>query len=132
MTKTIMIVDDEQVVVDIARRKLTDLGYKVIGAYDGEEALRASRENLIDLILLDVEMPNMNGYTFMTEMDKVPAGKRPPVVVLTAHQGMEPVFRRHGVASYLVKPLRIEDILSKIREVLGESAPDGPGHPSTP
>ncbi len=126
MQKTIMIVDDEDIIVDIAKRKLTDLGYKVIGAGDGEEALRASRENLIDLILLDVEMPNMNGYTFIAELGKVPETERPPVVVITAHQGMEPVFKRHGIASYLVKPLRFDDIVLKIREVLGDPAQNGP------
>lgn len=130
MTKTIMIVDDEDVVVDIARRKLTDLGYKVIGAGDGEEALRMSRENLIDLILLDVEMPKMNGYTFITELDKVPSPERPRVLVLTAHQGMERVFKRHGIASYLVKPLRLDDLVLKIKEVLGEPVQNGPASSS--
>lgn len=119
MPKTILIVDDEDIVVDIARRKLIQAGYMVIGVGDGEKALQVLREGPVDLIVLDVEMPNMNGYTFMAEREKIPGGTSAPVIVLTAYDSMEPIFKRHGIRAYLQKPLQFQDLLVKIREVLG-------------
>jgi CheY-like chemotaxis protein len=119
MPKTILIVDDEEIVVDISRRKLIQEGYMVIGVGDGEKALQVLREGPVDLIVLDVEMPNMNGYTFMGEREKIPGGNSAPVIVLTAYDSMEPIFKRHGIRAYLQKPLQFQDLLLKIREVLG-------------
>ena len=118
MPKTILIVDDEDIVVDITKRKLTQEGYLVIGVGDGEKALQVLREGLVDLIVLDVEMPNMNGYTFLTEREKIPGALSVPVIVLTAYDSMEPIFKRHGIRAYLQKPLKFQDLLAKIREIL--------------
>ena len=118
MSKTILIVDDEDVVVDIAKRRLAQEGSAVIGVGDGEKALQVLREGPVDLIVLDIEMPKMNGYMFMAERQKIDETTKAPVIVLTAYNSMEPIFRRHGVKAYLVKPLRFDDFLSKIKEVL--------------
>jgi CheY-like chemotaxis protein len=119
MPKTILIVDDEEIVVDIAKRKLIQEGFMVIGVGDGEKALQVLREGPVDLIVLDVEMPNMNGYTFMAERAKIPGGNSAPVIVLTAYDSMEHILKRHGICAYLQKPLQFSDLLVKIREVLG-------------
>ncbi len=120
MPKTILVVDDEEVVVDITKRKLTQEGYYVIGVNDGESALQALREGAVDLIVLDVEMPKMNGYAFMSERKKIPGGSNAPVIMVTAYGSMEPIFKRHGISAYLNKPLKFQDLLSKIKEVLAE------------
>lgn len=124
MEKTILVVDDEEVVVDITKRKLTQEGYLVIGVHDGESALQVLREGTVDLIVLDVEMPKMNGYTFISERAKIPGGDKVPVIMVTAYESMEPIFKRHGISAYLNKPLKFSDLLSKIKEVLsaGEMA----------
>ncbi len=119
MSKTILIVDDEEIVVDITKRKLAQEGYLVIGVGDGEAALQVLREGRVDLIVLDVEMPNMNGYTFMIERAKIPGASDAPVIVLTAYDSMEPILKRHNIAAYLQKPLQFKDLLVKIRDVLG-------------
>ena len=77
--------------------------------------------NSPDLIVLDVEMPHMNGYTFMGERTKIPGGALAPVIVLTAYDSMEPIFGRLGIACYLHKPLKLQDLLLKIKEVLGDA-----------
>jgi DNA-binding response OmpR family regulator len=118
MQKTILIVDDEQMVVDITRRKLEREGYLVLGVYDGEQALKVLRDALVDLIILDVEMPVMNGYVFLSERKKIMGADEIPVIMLTAYGFMEPIFRRNGVADYLTKPLRFDDLIAKIRSVL--------------
>ena len=119
MPKTILVVDDEDIVVDITKRKLTQAGYFVIGVKDGEMALQALTQGLVDLILLDIEMPKMNGYTFMNERKKIPGAENIPVIVLTAYDAMEPIFRRNHVQAYLTKPLRFQEVLDKVKEVIG-------------
>jgi len=119
MSKCVLLVEDELVVSEIAKRKLEERGYRVMLAHDGEEALEALKQQIPDLILLDVQMPRMNGYTFVMEKGKVPEYDPIPVVVLTAYGEMEPLFKRHGVRSYLLKPLKLQDLLDKVASIVG-------------
>lgn len=119
MPKTILVVDDETVVVEISKRKLEDHGYEVFTAGNGEEALRCLNSKIPDLILLDIQMPDMNGYTFIMEKNKTPEFVNIPVVVMTAYGEMEPLFKRHGIKAYLLKPLKLQDVINKVVEVLG-------------
>jgi CheY-like chemotaxis protein len=120
MPKSILVVDDETVVVEIAKRRLEDRGYEVATAADGNEAFMRLRSKIPDLILLDIQMPNMNGYTFIMEKVKIPEYFNIPVVVLTAYNEMEPLFKRHGIKSYLLKPLKLQDLLDKVTEIVGQ------------
>ena len=122
MSKKILVIEDEPVSMQITSRKLQDNGYAVTGAPDGEDAIVLLKTNTYDLIFLDIQMPKMNGYTFIGELRKHPNPQvaATPVVVLTAHDKMEPIFKRHGVRGYILKPLKIQELLSKAKEVLGE------------
>ena len=119
MAKQILVVDDEPVVVEITKRKLEQVGYQVAVAYDGEEALVAVNAQKPDLIVLDIQMPKMNGYTFMMELRKSPEFTEIPIIVLTAYNEMEPLFKRHGIKAYLMKPLKLQDLLDKVQSVVG-------------
>ncbi len=119
MAKTILVVDDEPVVVEIARRKLEEFGFEVVTAYDGEEALARLKEKVPHLIVLDVQMPKMDGYTFMMEKNKVPEYADIPIIVCTAFNETQPLFQRHKIAAYLLKPLKLQELLDKVSEVLG-------------
>src|SRR6185503_1654179 len=114
------LVDDEVVVVDIAKRKLDQLGYTVLAAHDGEEAVEILRTAKPDLIVLDVQMPKMNGYTFLTELRKNPNHDLAsiPVIMVTAYSETNPIFNRHGVVAYLLKPLKLQELIDKIQEIL--------------
>jgi CheY-like chemotaxis protein len=116
---TILIVDDEPVARTLAQKKVSEQGYAVWTAANGEEALAALAKGRPDLILLDVEMPKMNGYTFVGELVKLNFNPKIPVVVLTAHEELGPIFKRHGVRGYLIKPLNIDLVVAKIQEILG-------------
>jgi len=120
MPKSILVVDDETVVVEIAKRRLEDRGYEVQTAGDGNEAFMKLKFKIPDLILLDIQMPNMNGYTFIMEKAKIPEYVNIPVMVLTAYNEMEPLFQRHGVKAYLLKPLKLHDLIDKVVEVVGQ------------
>ena len=119
MSKTVLVVDDENIIADISKRKLQEYGFEVMVAHNGEEALAQLGKKIPDLIVLDVQMPDMNGYTFMLEKDKIPAYVNIPVIVVTATHGTEPLFKRHHVSAYLMKPLKLQELLDKVAEVLG-------------
>ncbi len=123
MAKTILIVDDEELVVDIAKRKFGNEGFLTIGVHDGESALKVIKEGPVDLIILDVEMPHMNGYSFLNERKKIPGADKAPVIMLTAYGSMEPIFRRNGVVEYMIKPVRFQELLDKVNKVLSASEP---------
>jgi len=119
MPKTILVVDDETVVVEISKRKLEDIGYEVNTASNGNEAFASLKTKIPDLIVLDIQMPQMNGYTFIMEKVKIPEYENIPVIVLTAYNEMEPLFKRHNVSDYLLKPLKLQDLIDRIVGIIG-------------
>jgi len=120
LSKSILVVDDESVAAEIIKNKLEDRGYEVYTAGDGNEAFLCLKSKIPDLILLDVQMPRMDGYTFIMEKIKIPEYVNIPVVVLTAYNDIEPLFRRHGVKTYLLKPLKLQDLMDKVVEIIGQ------------
>jgi CheY-like chemotaxis protein len=120
MPKSILVVDDEPVIIEITKRKLEERGFEVMTAGNGNEALLCLKSKIPDLILLDIQMPEMNGYTFIIEKIKVPEYVKIPVVVLSAYNEMEPLFRRHGIRDYLLKPLKLQDLMDKVIEIVGQ------------
>ena len=119
MAKSVLVVDDEPVIVEISKRKLEELGYRVMTAENGEDALACLKEEVPDLIILDIQMPKMNGYTFIMEKSKLPEYDNIPVIVCTAYNEMRPLFERHRVRAYILKPLKLQDLMEKVRETIG-------------
>jgi len=120
MPKSILVVDDESVVAEISKRKLEDHGYEVQIAGNGNDALLSLKSKIPDLIVLDVQMPKMNGYTFIMEIAKISEYADIPVVVLTAYNELEPLFKRHGIKACLIKPLQLQDLVDKVVEIVGQ------------
>jgi len=118
MAQCILTVDDDAIVIALAKHTLKNKGYEVISAQNGEEALAALKKKIPDLILLDVQMPVMDGYTFIMKKSAVPEYANIPVIVLTSMEKTEPLFKRHGVKAYLLKPLNPESLLNKIQSIL--------------
>ena len=118
MPKCVLVVDDDRLIIDLAKHALQNKGYEVISAEDGQEALDVMKLKTPDLILLDVQMPRMDGYTFIMEKSNNPAIAHIPVIVFTAMGKTEPLFKRHGVKAYLLKPLNPQDLLDKIQAVI--------------
>ena len=120
MPKTILVVDDEPIVVEISKRKLEQHGYAVQTALNSLEAFQSLKSPKPDLILLDIQMPQVSGYTFLMEKDKIPEFAEIPVVVLTAYNDMIPVFERHNIKASLLKPLKLQDLIDKVTEIIGQ------------
>jgi CheY-like chemotaxis protein len=100
-------------------RFLLDNGFNVITAFDGEEALSKVEGGHPDLLLLDVQMPKVNGYSFLFELKKIDSGRPIPVIVLTCKEEMKDIFLVEGVKEYLVKPVLNSDLLKKIQQHIG-------------
>lgn len=118
MSKTILVVEDnvnERItLVDI----LTEKGYKVVEAADGEEGLKKIKEERPDLILLDILIPKINGYNFLKRLKLDESTKSIPVITVTAKAGMEELFATEGIVGYIVKPFDNEILLEKIKNTL--------------
>jgi CheY-like chemotaxis protein len=119
MSKCVLVVDDDPVITELVRHTLHDKGYEVLTAQNGQEALDALKNKKPDLILLDVQMPKMDGYTFVLKKSADPAVSAIPVIVLTSMGKTEPLFKRHGVKAYLAKPLDPTVLLEKIQTIIG-------------
>jgi len=117
---TILIVDDEARIRDFVRMNLELEHYRVIEAGDGVQALAQLRENLPDLIVLDVMMPEMDGFETLRAVREV---STVPVIMLTVRQGEQDKIHGLdlGADDYLAKPFSPRELLSRIRALLRRS-----------
>lgn len=115
----ILVVDDERDVVELLKFLLEKDGYTVVTAYNGREALTVTNQNQPDLILLDVMMPEMDGYTVQTQLLDNPKTKDIPIIILTAKGQLRDVFAMSAnVKAYIEKPFDPKTLRSKIQESL--------------
>jgi two-component system chemotaxis response regulator CheY len=113
MSRTCLVVDDSRVVRKVARRILEANGFNVIEAGDGQQALDACRAGLPDVVLLDWNMPVMDGLTFLKALRGEFGGDNPPVVFCTTENDMAHIEAAitSGAQEYIMKPFD-EDILT--------------------
>jgi len=118
LKKTILVVDDDPDIVDIIAICLKDNNLNPEKAYNGQEALQKVKANKVDLILLDINMPGMNGFEVIRRLKLDPATCDIPVVVLTGTY-ISDEDKRHGltlgVAKYLTKPFSADDLVKEIK-----------------
>jgi DNA-binding response OmpR family regulator len=120
MAKKVLIIDDDAVGLALMKSRLLKDGYEVLLEHNGEAGLACMKRERPDALILDIEMPEMNGYTFLIEMKKEDALKGVPVIVNTSHEENRAIFARRGITHYLVKPINFDLLLSKLKEILGE------------
>jgi len=115
-TATVLIADDSLVIRAVVRSELEGEGYRVVEALDGLAALRQCREDPPDVVLLDIEMPGLDGYQVLSELKGDAQLKDIPVVFLTSRAGMEDVVAglRGGAHDYLKKPFESAELLARV------------------
>lgn len=116
---TILIVDDNEINIEILQEYLED-DYKVITATNGNEGIEIVRDGGVDLMLLDVMMPDINGYEVCEILKKEPAGKKVPIILVTAKAEVEDKVRglEIGADDYIVKPFNFDELLARIKSHL--------------
>ncbi len=120
--KTIVVVDDDQDIRMILRANLEEEGYDVMEAPGGREALEIIRNNSPDLVVLDIMMPEVDGYDVLQELRSAPEYAELPVVLLTARRQESDVWEgwSAGADYYITKPFKMNELIQFIRYIFGE------------
>ena len=125
-TKKILVADDEQQLALAVKIRLQSKGYTVVTASDGQQALQLAEQEKPDLIILDVLMPVMDGYSCLREINTRFGRGKIPVIILTARDRMKDLFELEGVEDYVIKPFDHEDLLVRIERVFKRRAAKAP------
>ena len=117
--KVCLVVDDSSVIRKVARRILEGMDFQIVEAEDGEQALGACQHQLPDAVLLDWNMPNVNGFEFLRMLRQLPDGGRPKVVFCTTENDVAQIARalHAGANEYIMKPFDKEIVEAKFQEV---------------
>lgn len=121
-TKVILCIEDEQEMIDLIRLILSRRGFEILGANGGKEGLEIVRKNHPDLVLLDLMMPEMDGWEVYQQMKADETTKDIPVIVVTAKaQSIDKVLGLHiaKVDDYIAKPFSPQELLASVDSVLG-------------
>ncbi len=122
MTKRILVIDDEERIREVVRACLEDLGgWEAIAATSAQEGLLLAQAQSLDAILLDVSMPDMDGFLFFEKLQENPASQSIPVILLTAKvlPDDRARFAKMGVAGVINKPFNPVTISEEVAEILG-------------
>ena len=117
MMGKILVVDDEKAINDIIQYNLESEGYEITSAYDGQECLDIFKSQKFDLIILDIMMPKLDGFSVLREIRKT---SQTPVIMLTAKQEeVDKVLGLElGADDYVVKPFSIRELTARIKAIL--------------
>ncbi|MFF5296834.1 response regulator [Paractinoplanes globisporus] len=120
MGKTILVVDDSASVRQVVSIALKGAGYDVIQGSDGKDALKQLDGRRIHLIISDVNMPNMDGITFVAEAKKLPAYKFTPIIMLTTESQEEKKKQAQaaGAKAWVTKPFQPEQMLAAVSKLI--------------
>lgn len=120
MMGCILAVDDSRSIRDLVRFTLEQAGFEVVQASDGDEALEIAQDHAVDLVLTDVNMPNLDGISLIKELRELPDYKFVPMLVLTTESGPEKKTqgKAAGATGWIVKPFDPEQLVATISRVL--------------
>ena len=122
----ILISDDEPYIVHVLAIKLSSVGYEILTASDGEEALEICRAEKPDMIITDYQMPHCNGLQ-LCDMNARENGYKIPAILITAREYDidEQTAHSHGIREILAKPFSPNEVLQKVETLLAEFYPHG-------
>ena len=118
--KTIIIIEDDKDIANLLHYNIQRIGVKLLLAYDGEEGLRLIRENMADLIILDLMLPKRDGFDILSIIKEDAVYCDVPVLILSAKINPGAIIRgfRMGAVDYIPKPFNVGELLLKVKEVL--------------
>ena len=119
----ILCVDDESANLKLLENILVPRGYEVVSVASGEDALRKIKTRPIDLVLMDLMLPGMDGLQVSRKIKDNKKARNIPIIMLTAHSGVESFIKSlsNEVFAYLHKPFETEELLNLVRAALGQS-----------
>jgi two-component system chemotaxis response regulator CheY len=122
MAKCILIVDDSETVRQVLQLALGNAGYQVVEAEDGFDALEKLSASQVDMLITDLNMPNMDGLELIKKVREEGKHRFTPIVMLTTESSEEKkkAGREAGASGWIVKPFKPEQLLKVVKMVLGE------------
>jgi two-component system, cell cycle response regulator DivK len=123
MSKRILVIEDAEDNRRIIRDLLTSVGYELIEAVDGAEGVAMAQSHLPDLILMDIQLPLMDGYEATRQIRAIPELARVSIIAVTSYalSGDEAKTREAGCNGYVAKPFSPRELLAKVREFLPDA-----------
>lgn len=120
MSKTILIVDDSASLRQVVKLALTGAGYQVLEAVHGKDGLDKLQKNRVNLVISDVNMPEMDGITFVKEIKKLPACRFIPVIMLTTESeaSKKAEGQAAGAKAWVVKPFQPQQMLAAVSKLM--------------
>src|SRR5215470_3095839 len=124
MSKRILIVEDQEDNRTILRDVLSRVGYELIEALNGEDGVKLAQSERPDLILMDIQLPQMDGYEATQQIKSVAELKTIPIIAVTSYalSGDEAKARAAGCDGYIAKPFSPRKLLAKVRKYLSDEA----------
>ena len=124
MSKRILIVEDQEDNRRILRDVLSTVGYDLIEAFNGEDGVRLAQSERPDLILMDIQLPKMDGYEATQQIKSIAELKTIPIIAVTSYalSGDEAKARAAGCDGYIAKPFSPRELLAKVRKYLSDEA----------
>ena len=121
MAQKILVIDDEPDLVKAIKIRLNQFGFEVIVAYNGGEGAKKAKEEKPDLILVDILMPEMDGFQTLGKLKQDSSTKSIPVIMLTAKSQLDDVIEATnlGAVDYVVKPFDYRILVEKIKKSIG-------------
>ncbi len=118
MPGKILIVDDSQDIIDLLDYHLKSQGFLVVTAKDGLEAVQKIKSEKPDLIVLDIMMPKMDGFSVVQEIKKIEGASAIPVIIISIKEQMRELFKMEGVKDYVIKPFSADQLIEKIKRYI--------------
>jgi len=121
MGKSILIVDDAASMRGLVAMTLRNAGYEVIEASDGRDALNKLKSCRVNLIVTDLNMPNMDGITFIKTVKSMPTYKLIPIIMLTTESQEEKKLegQKAGAKAWIVKPFKPDTLVNVVKKIIG-------------
>jgi DNA-binding response OmpR family regulator len=122
VTNKILLVDDDPEILKAITKKLEEVGYKVETCENGKEVTKSIVKFKPDLVLLDVMLPGMDGYTIVNWIRESPEAQNLPIIVISALTPSKPLFESlPQVKTFFAKPFNIDDLVENVQKVLKQS-----------
>jgi DNA-binding response OmpR family regulator len=121
MAVKVLLVDDDSLLRNLFNKRLEQAGYEVALAVDGQDGLSAAEEFLPDVILLDYQMPKLNGDEMLSRMRQTEWGQNMPVILMSAISSLEEVADIEQANLVMYKPITNRELLQAIKDVLQPS-----------
>lgn len=128
--KTILVAEDDSSIRELVRARLQISGYDVVTARTGAEAVSRVRTSVVDGLILDINMPEVDGFGVLRAIQETPGIRRLPVLMLTARHAHDDVRRAVmlGARDYLTKPFSEQQLIARVARLLKPRFEPPPGH----